>query len=156
MLKNLMDIGLNMINGDKYIKLFLKSRLRSFNLNATEGLIILLFLREEKHNEGKNVGMTQERILQELQYDKGVMTRAMQSLEKKGFVTRQKNPKDGRSFIFTLSEMTKSFKEEIYMLVNEWAEAVLKDINPEQVIMLNDLIQKVSDNAWDYYNKLNK
>lgn len=149
----IMDIGLNMINAEKYIKLFLKKKLKSYNLNATEGLILLLFLKQE-NNLGINVEMTQETIMQNLQYDKGVITRSMQSIERKGFVVRKSNPIDGRSFIFLLSDKANEVKHEFYTIVEELDREIFKDFEFGSVENLSNMIQSISDNAWNYYKTI--
>ena len=148
-----MDIGLNMINAEKYIKLFLKKKLAVYNLNATEGLILLLFLRFE-HNTGEKAEMTQEIIMQDLHYDKGIIARNMQSIERKGFVIRQSNPNDGRSSIFLLSDKANNVKNELCAIVDELNREVFRTFNPYKVEQLSKMIQSVSDNAWYYYNTI--
>ena len=147
-----MDIGCNMINAEKYIKLFLKKSLNPYNLNATEGLILLLFLKTEL--KSNSIGMTQEQIIEDLKYDKGVITRAMQSLEGKKYVIRQDNPNDGRSYIFILSEKAEELKIYLYSIIEELNNQIFKGIDKKDIEKLSELIHKLSDNAWNYYNTM--
>ena len=148
----IMDIGCNMINAEKYIKLFLKKSLNPYNLNATEGLILLLFLKTEL--KSNSIGMTQEQIIEDLKYDKGVITRAMQSLEGKKYVIRQDNPNDGRSYIFILSEKAEELKIYLYSIIEELNNQIFKGIDKKDIEKLSELIHKLSDNAWNYYNTM--
>ena len=77
---------------DKYFRLYFKDSLKEYGMNSAEGLVLLVLFGED--------GMTQDQLIAELQYDKGVMARTMKSLEEKAYVKRERNPIDKRSSIF--------------------------------------------------------
>ncbi len=155
---DIMDLGYNLINVDKHIRLFLKKELKKHCLSATEGLVLLLLLRQEHQIEtGKRretVGLTQERIMQDLHYDKGVMTRVMQSLERQGYVARRANPEDGRSYLFSLNDKAFFIKEELIAILQCWQKEVFGGFSEEDIATLTKLAQRISDNSWDFYNRL--
>lgn len=149
---DILDIGCNMINAEKYIKLFLKKSLESFSLSATEGLILLLFIRNEQH--GLPLSMTQERILNDLKYDKGVINRSVQSLEKKGYLNRETNAGDKRFVTLSFSPAAEKLKETLINLSFELSKNVFAGLNQEEIRKLSFSIDKISENAWDYYKKI--
>ena len=68
--------------------------------------LVLLSLREDGvgtaeidfiHVVRKNPGITQKRLGDILSADKGAVARQAVNLEKKGYIIRRQNPRDGRS-----------------------------------------------------------
>lgn len=151
---DILDIGCNMINAEKYIKLFLKKSLEEYSLSATEGLILLLFIRQEQH--GLPLIMTQERILDDLKYDKGVINRSVQSLEKKGYLLRETNADDRRFITLSFSPKAIKIKETLLKLSFDLSKNVFDGLNAEDISKMSESIDKFSENAWDYYKKINK
>lgn len=147
-------IGVNMFIIDKYFKLYLKKSLRKYDLNAAEGLVLLVFLKH--HNKmtqdeldeihKKRAGKTQDEIISELHYDKGVMARTMQSLECKNYVTRKNNPNDSRSYIFELTQKAISLKPELIKILNEWNNTLLQGIDKELASLVKSQLDKMVDN----------
>lgn len=154
----IMDLGYNLINVEKHIKLFLKKELNRLNLTATEGLVLLLLFRQEDGvKAGKITGeaaLSQERIMQDLHYDKGVITRVMQSLERQDYVSRLPNPADGRSWLFVLSQKAFFIKEELFIILKRWQEELFKGLSPDEINLLSKLIHQISDNSWKFYGSL--
>lgn len=131
--------GRNIIIIGKYFKLFLKENLKEYNLNSAEGLVLLSLY-------GKN-NRTLDEITQELQFDKGVMTRTMKSLENKGYVVRHKNPDDSRSFIFCLTDKSIEFKPSLVLILKEWTELLFNNIDEKSIEFINELVIKMKENA---------
>lgn len=132
-------IGRYILIVDKYFRLFLKDSLKEYDLNSAEGLALLVLYGEE--------GITQDKIIDELQYDKGVMARTMKALEDKAYVRRVKNPLDNRSSIFFLTEKAKEFKETLISVLKKWHSIISRDIDQESLGVLNSCLKKMSENA---------
>ena len=147
-------IGLNIFIINKYFKLYFKKSLKKYNLNTAEGLVLLVFFKyhnaisqkdiDKIHNNA--IGKTQDEIISELHYDKGVMTRTMQSLEDKNFVIRKSNPKDNRSYIFQLTEKAINLKPDLLEILNEWNNILLQGIDKELANLLKLQLDKMVDN----------
>jgi DNA-binding MarR family transcriptional regulator len=112
-----MFIGRKMMIINKYFKIYLRNALKEYDLNAMEGMVLLVLYENNNHLDKDTfdkihniLGKTQEQIISELHYDKSIMARTMQSLEKKGLLLRDDNPHDNRSYIFTLTEKAVAFK----------------------------------------------
>ena len=91
-------------------------------------------------------GKTQDEIISELHYDKGVMARTMQSLEDKNYVIRKNNPQDNRSYIFQLTENAINLKPEILKILNEWNNTLLQGIDKKIVDLIKLQLDKMVDN----------
>lgn len=112
------EIGRNILIIDKYFKLYLKTSLKYHGLNTAEGMVLLTLYEQTGQTSAqvlqnihhKNFATTQNQLIDDLHYDKGVMTRTIQSLEQKGFVQRADNPMDSRSFLLNVTDQAVEFK----------------------------------------------
>ena len=157
-------IGRNILVIDKYFKLYLRNSLKNHNLNTAEGMVLLtLFDRENvvkaqkaETNIGINFGMAQEQIIDELHYDKGVMTRTLQPLEKKGYVIRTSNPNDSRSYIFSLTKKASDFKPTLIGILREWSNIILEGMDYAVLSKLNDNLDYIAKNAAENHKVVRK
>ena len=148
-------IGHNIIAVDKYFRMYLKNSLKTYGMNAAEGMVLLALSEHDGLTEGQifdNIhesaqGITQEQLVCELHYDKSVMTRTMQSLEGKGYVTRFDNPKDSRSFVFNLTESGSKFKTTLTGIMMEWTRAVLDGFDDTELALMSRLLSRLENNA---------
>lgn len=148
------NIGLNIFIIDKYFKVYLKQSLKQYNLNSAEGLVLLVLYKyqgevsanslDDFHSQG--IGKTQDEIISELHYDKGVITRTMQSLEDKHYVIRKNNPLDNRSYIFELTKEGFLFKPTLMNILAQLNNMMLEGIDDEMVALLNSKLNQIVDN----------
>lgn len=166
-------IGKNMMIADKYFKLYLKSELQAYDLNAAEGIVLLMMyqkladqkkgnssikelnLTDPASTENKNeivVQNTQDELIKELHYDKGVMTRTMKELEFKGYVTREQNPTDSRSYLFSLTQKGLDFKEPLLQILQKWNAQLLSGLSHKELTVVEKALATMSKNASMFYN----
>lgn len=152
---NYETIGLNMLVIDKYFKIYMKNALKEYDLNAAEGLVLIILYKQKiscdkdsnlEDNENE-LGKTQEEIISKLHYDKGVITRTMKSLEQKNYVIRQNHPKDSRSYIFKLTKKSWDLEKEILEVLNNWHKILLQDIDDKTIELLKSNLPKMFKNA---------
>lgn len=156
-------IGCNILIIEKYFKLFFKNSLKKYGLNTAEGMVLLdLYGHNEKMKEhilkdvDENlVGTTQDQLVDELHCDKSVMTRAMQSLEKRGYVLRKNNTQDSRSYIFNLTDKAFIFKQTLIEILKEWNDIILGDFDDSVLNLLDNMLTKVVKNATKTVSKSN-
>ena len=147
-MENFRNIGRSMMISDKYFKLFLRNELQPYGLNAAEG-IVLLMLYEQAARGGK----TQDELIREIHYDKGVMTRTMKELEQQGFVCREQNPSDSRSYLFSLSEKALGFKDTLTDILRQWNGALLEGLTDEQLSLVESALSRMAQNAAAAYSQ---
>lgn len=135
-------IGKSLTIINKSFKFFLKNSLKEYDLNSAEGLVLLILFDSD--------GSTQEQIIEEIQHDKGVMTRTMQSLEEKEYVKRYKNNLDNRSFRFYLTDKAKLFKEQLISILKEWNNVILNGLNGENTSELKNYLEIMVNNSLNY------
>jgi len=148
-------IGKNNIIIEKYFKLFFKNRLKQYDLNTAEGMVILLLLEKEIMPQNNTIekfhkiikGQTQDQMIDEIHYDKAVMTRTMQSLESKGYVVRRTNPADSRSYIFSLTKKAHDLKPTLLNILEYWNDGLKKGIDKTKFEIANKALSQIANNA---------
>jgi DNA-binding MarR family transcriptional regulator len=119
--------------------MYLKCRLAEYDLNTAEGVVLLCLF--------ENNGMTQEAMLNEIHYDKSVLARTLQSLEKKQYTERKNNPDDGRSSIFFLTDRAEAFRTVMRDILKDWSSKVFEGIKTEDIESCQSNIELMIDNA---------
>lgn len=132
-------LGRDIFAIDKYFKIYLKNALKQYDMNATEAMVLLVLYQKSANTK------TQDQIIAELQYDKAAMTRTMQSLEKKNFVTRQNNPGDNRSYLFSVTEIAEDFKLKLFEILRAWNQLLLDNV--ENLEIVQKAINQMAQNA---------
>lgn len=144
------SIGRNLIIVNKYFKMFLRDKLQQYDMNAQEGIVLLMMYRKNKLNERGN---TQDELIKEIHCDKGVMTRTMKELENKGFVVRDVNPDDSRSYVFSLSDKGLEYENIIIDILKEWNDNLLSGVDEDEREVVENVLNKMSKNVISYYEK---
>lgn len=140
------SIGSNIWIIDKYFRLFFKNALKPYDINATEAMV-LLTLYSNSDKACTLAGMSQDQLITFLHYDKSVMTRTMQTLEKKGYVKRMSHPTDSRSYLFEITDYARQFRPKLIDILVQWNEALLQDC--EHADQLAHQIHRMARNAMD-------
>lgn len=148
-------IGCNILIIEKYFKSFLKGSLKNYELNTAEGMVLLALYGHNdqmdaqilKDSDINLVGTSQDQLIDELHYDKSVITRTMQSLEKKRYVIRKNNTEDTRSYFFKLTDKAFTFKQTLIEILKEWNEHILGDFDESILNLLDNMLATVAKNA---------
>lgn len=111
-----------------HFQAYVNSKLKPYNLKFAEFIYLLNLYG---HN-----GTYQDFIIKRRYTDKAATTRILQSLEKKGFITREKSNSDKRANCIYLTQKSFDCKENLYEIIDDWEE------------LLNDCIHR------DDYDKI--
>lgn len=147
--------GRNIMVIDKYFKLYFRRMLKEYDLNSAEGMVLLALFGSDGLTEKQILtsihsgtgAQTQEQIIRELHYDKGVLTRTMQSLEEKEYVSRCKNQQDNRAFDFHLTEKAKVFRPKLMMILSQWHLHLIDGIDKKTLDLLDQTLETMAKNA---------
>lgn len=93
----------------------------------------------------KNDGINQEDLAEILNIDKGTTARAIKKLEDEGFIRREKDERDKRAYKLYITDKAKEIKEEVYSILIEWEEVLLCDLTKEEIIIIKELLKKISN-----------
>lgn len=89
-------------------------------------------------------GASQETLAKILKVSKSTSTRAIQSLEKEGYVYRQRDENDLRAYRVYLTEKGKEIRNIVFKKLNSFVDALLSDFTPEEKEILWLLLNKAS------------
>lgn len=151
------EIGRNILIIDKYFKLYLKTSLKYHDLNTAEGMVLLTLYEHTGQTSAqvlqnihhKNFSTTQNQLIDDLHYDKGVMTRTIQSLDQKGFVQRADNPLDSRSFLLNVTNKALEFKPVLINILKRWNDFILLGFDEATLNILNQSLIIMAESAAD-------
>ena len=113
--------------------------LRPLNLSSAEGNILLHLLTQGEE-------MRQEQLVEQLDISKPAVSRALDSLEKKGFVTRQDDPNDRRAHRVRLTDKARSIGPAVEQIYNRVYAVAIQGVTPEEVDSFVALFERISDN----------
>jgi len=89
-------------------------------------------------------------------FDKGLMTRTMQSLESKGYVLRARNPDDNRSSLFQLTAKGERYCKRMRDIMAELIRKALDGIPEEELDVSARVLSKIKENlSKDNFDKEN-
>lgn len=152
------SIGRNMNIADKYFRIYLRDALKPHNLNTAEGTVLLSLYGKNGTTESQIFDSiheyarwhTQDQIIDELHYDRGVMTRTMKALEEKEYVLRSGNPEDCRSYIFSLTKKALDFKPILMSILYKWNACLLDGIDDDTLKIVENVLEVMANNATKY------
>jgi len=87
-------------------------------------------------------GISQETLAKALKVSKATSTRAIQSLEKEGYVYRQRDKDDLRAYKVYLTEKGKEIRGVVLEKLISFVDTLLSDFTPEEKEIFRRLIQK--------------
>lgn len=125
-------IGRHMMMLDKMLKKHLRDTLKPYGLGSTEAMVLMHLLACD--------GGTQEQMIDAMGFDKGVMTRTMQGLEKAELVQRHKHQQDARAFRFFLTEKGRGLQGVLFSAMDTWRNLITRDLSENQLSELEFLL----------------
>lgn len=98
--------------------------LRADGMGTGEGDILHLIRKRD--------GITQKEICSSLALDKGAVARAVTRMEKKGYIVREKNPIDGRSWILHATQKADDLKKSKAGIEAFFYSWLLEELNQDE------------------------
>jgi len=113
--------------------------LHSLDLSSSEGNILQhLFTKEHE--------VRQEDIVEELDISKPAVSRAVKSLEHKGYIIRNKDVDDRRASRVMLADKAKEIRPEVESVYNEVYALATRGVSEKEIDFFIDLFARVSNN----------
>lgn len=112
--------------------------LRPLDLSSAEGNV-LLHLLTQGH------AMRQDDIVEQLDVSKPAVSRALESLEQKGYVARGKDPRDMRANRVAATDRARAIGMEIERVYNEVLETAAAALSEQEIRGFIELFRRVSD-----------
>jgi DNA-binding MarR family transcriptional regulator len=119
--------------------------LKPLNLSSAEGNILLHLLTQ-------GGSLPQEEIVEQLDISKPAVSRALKSLEGKGFITREKHPSDKRASQVLLTEKAREIGHAIVEVYNRVYSIGAQDVSASEIDDFINLFRRVSKNFTEARN----
>jgi DNA-binding MarR family transcriptional regulator len=110
------------------------------------GIGQLHFLMKLYNNDGIN----QETLAHCLKTDKATSARAINKLEKEGYVTRKKDETDKRAYKIYLTKKARDLQSKIRRITREWTNTLLTDFSEEEKDLLFFFLDRIAHNATQF------
>jgi DNA-binding MarR family transcriptional regulator len=120
-------------------RLMINEDLRPLNLSSAEGNILLHLLTND-------TGLPQEEIVEQLDISKPAVSRALKTLEAKGFIKRKKDLYDKRISLVLLSERAVKIGPQIIDVYNRVYSIGAEGVSGEEISNFIHLFARVSNN----------
>ena len=124
---------------------YMNIQLKEFRLS--HGQAITLKIIYEENN------IKQEDLNKRLQIDKSAVTRILKTLEDKQLIIKKISNEDKRNHILSVTSKGKILYPQIKNVIKETTEVMLKDIDQNQQLLLEELLLKMKMNLEDVYEK---
>ncbi len=124
---------------------YMNIQLKEFGLS--HGQAITLKIIYEENN------IKQEDLNKRLQIDKSAVTRILKTLEDKQLIIKKISNEDKRNHILSVTSKGKILYPQIKNVIKETTEVMLKDIDQNQQLFLEELLLKMKMNLEDVYEK---
>ena len=126
----------NMIRSGRQI---INQKLHPLNLSSAEGNILLHLLTQGQ-------GIVQEQLVEQLDVSKPAVSRTLDSLEKKRYITRQRDLKDKRAYRIWLTEKALEIGPSIEQVYNHVFTLALQGISQDELDFFMQLFGRISEN----------
>ncbi|TYC48630.1 MarR family transcriptional regulator [Rhodobacterales bacterium] len=97
----------------------------------------------------KTQGLPATEIVSRSSMDKVVVSRAVKRLEEKGFLKRQTNAQDGRSFLLQLSTEGRAAYDDLAPKLRAVERRMLAGLSEEEIAGFLDITRRIRDNLAD-------
>jgi len=133
------DIWLHANNMIRSARQIINDNLQPLNLSSAEGNILLHLL-----TQGQEMG--QEQLVNQLDISKPAVSRALNSLERKGYVTRQRDPNDKRARWVRLTDKALEIGPAVEQAYNHVYKLAMQGISQDEFDYFVKLFGRISEN----------
>ncbi len=114
---------------------YISNEMKEYGIGSGQYAFLLVLYDED--------GISQDEISNRLLIDKGTTARALDKLEKEGFVSRVTNPIDRRSNNIFLTDKAKDLEKILCSTLSNWTKLLLKDLNEDEQKLLFETLEKM-------------
>jgi len=124
----------------RYGQMYLDKELKPYHIGSGQFYLLMPLFKKD--------GVNQESLVQSINLDKANVTRAVQKLVEEGYVFRQRNDDDLRSYRIFLTDKGRAIEPDLKKIALEWENILLSsfDSDKKQTIVnsFEDMIANVS------------
>lgn len=123
----------------RYEQIFIGKKIEPYGIGSGQ----FPFLMRLYHEDGIN----QESLSDYLKIDKGTTARAIQKLVDEGYVLRQRDEKDRRSYRIFLSEKAKKLEPDMKKIASEWEDILFSGFDDNQRKEITNSLEIMFENV---------
>jgi len=124
----------------RYSQIYLDKELKPYNIGPGQFYLLMPLFQKD--------GVNQESLGQSINLDRANVTRAVQKLVKEGYVYRQRDDEDKRSYRVFLTDKGRAIEPGLKKIASEWENILLSNFDSDQrqtiVNSFEDMIKNVS------------
>jgi DNA-binding MarR family transcriptional regulator len=120
-------------------RLIINEQLKPLELSSSEGNILLHLLTQDDP-------LPQEKIVAQLDISKPAVSRALKSLQRKGYIQREKDPNDKRASQVLLTERAREIGPQVEQVYNNVFAIASQGVSAEEIEAAVQLFARVSAN----------
>jgi DNA-binding MarR family transcriptional regulator len=122
----------------RYAMIYLEKELKPYNIRYGQFTFLISLY--------KTNGANQERLAQTIKVNKATATRAIKNLLEDGFVSRQRDAEDKRSYNIFLTEKGREIEPDMIRIAEKWQNILLSDFSDSQRKEAINLLEKMFKN----------
>ena len=119
-------------------QIYIDKALKSYHINASEVSVLCCLYDKD--------GITQEDLVTHVSLDKSAITRILQSLISKNYITKMKDKKDLRCNRIYLTPNAFAIQKEVYKVLDDWNGIVMHNFNDSECNQAYDLLNRMVEN----------
>ncbi|HEY3360577.1 MAG TPA: MarR family transcriptional regulator [Methanosarcina sp.] len=123
----------------RYEQIFIGKKIEPYGIGSGQFPFLMRLYLED--------GINQESLSDYLNIDKGTTARAIQKLVDEGYVFRQKDEKDRRSYRIFLTDKGKKLELEMKKIASEWEEILFSSFDDSQKREIMNLLRIMFENV---------
>lgn len=121
-------------------QIYLNRELKPYGLNSSEYIYLVNLAAE-------NDGVNQKYLSDMIFIDNALTTRAMKSLEGKGFIVRRKSPNDKRSYNISLTDKGIRIQPIILKILGKWTDIISEGMDDKEKDSIIQKLKAMSNSA---------
>jgi DNA-binding MarR family transcriptional regulator len=123
----------------RYEQIYIGKKIEPYGIGSGQFPFLMRLYRED--------GINQESLSNYLKIDKGTTTRAIQKLVNEGYVFRQRDEKDKRSYRVFLTEKGKKLEPDLKKIVSEWEDILFFGFNDSKRKEIKNSLEIMFENV---------
>lgn len=132
----------------RYSQIYIFRELEPYNIGQGQALFLLALY--------KNDGLSQEELARSIKIDKGTTARAIDKLEKAGYVYRKQNENDMRVNQILLTQKAKDFKPVLFSILDRWTAILSEGMTKRELEETFRVLNRMTENAIEHICKTRK
>lgn len=123
----------------RYEQIYIGKKTESYGIGSGQFPFLMRLYNQD--------GINQESLSDYLKIDKGTTARAIQKLIDEGYVFRQRDEKDKRSYRIFLSEKAKKLEPDMKKIVAEWEDILFTGFDDSRRIEIKNSLEIMFENV---------